>query len=262
MRDGRVGFMIAGVQKAGTSSLFSYLTRHPDLQGPSVKETHFFDDETGVDWAKPDYERLHRLFPATDGDDRIAFEATPISIFWPNALERIVAYSPDMRLILIFRDPIERAWSHWRMEIERGADNVPFGFAIRQGRWRLRDVAPNDPAWRTYSYVERGFYGRQIDRLLGLFDRQNVLFLRSNDLKRDPAATLASIAAFLELRPFPPGKPIIQHVGESDFGRLSEVDFRYLKSLYADDLEAFAKTSGIQVDDWPTWHSMSYEATS
>lgn len=262
MLDRRIDFVIAGVQKAGTSALFSYLARHPDLQGPSVKETHFFDDETGaIDWAKPNYDRLHCLFSA-DGHGRLAFEATPVSIFWPNALERMAAYNPDMRLIVIFRDPIERAWSHWRMEVERGADNVPFDFAIRQGRWRLRDVPINHAAWRTFSYVERGFYGRQVDRLLQLFDRDNVLLLRSNDLKSDPASTLASIAAFLKLRPFPPREAVIERVGTTRYGSPRDADFDYLRGLYADDIEAFAQKTGIRVDDWPMRHSVGNKAIS
>lgn len=252
MRNGRLGFLVAGVQKAGTTALFSYLARHPDLSSPRKKEIHFFDNESNLDWARPDYHRLHQFFLAPKGDERIAFEATPISIFWPNALERIAAYNPDMRFILIFRDPIKRAWSHWRMETSRGRDNVPFEYAVREGRRRLSEVAINHPARRTFSYVERGFYGKQICNLFRIFDRDNVLLLRSDDLRREPIATLASIASFLRVGPFPFGDEIAGSIGHQDHAQPDDTDVDYLRGLYREDIELFTKVSKLKVDDWLT----------
>ena len=252
MRNGRLGFVVAGVQKAGTSALFSYLARHPSLLPPRHKETHFFDDESGVDWSRPDYERLHSFFSSTESE-QIAFEATPISIFWPKALERIAEYNSEIQIILIFRDPIERAWSHWRMEMSRGAGNVPFRYAITNGRARLNGLSRNHPAWRTYSYVERGLYGAQICKLFHLFDRSKVLLLRSNDLKRKPADVLTSIAKFLQISPFSIQEEIIAHVGGGDYVPPSKEDIVYLRGCYRDDIELFANTGGIIVDDWPTY---------
>jgi hypothetical protein len=252
VRNGRLGFVVAGVQKAGTSALFSYLARHPSLLPPRHKEVHFFDDEAGVDWSNPNYELLHRFFSSSDSE-RIAFEATPISIFWPNALERIAEYNPGIQIVLIFRDPIERAWSHWRMEMSRGADDVPFSYAIRGGRTRLDGLSRNHPAWRTYSYVERGLYGSQITNLFRVFNRTKVLLLRSNDLKRDPAAVLSSIAKFLEIPPFPLGDEITEHVGSVDYGWPSKDDVEYLRDFYRKDIQLFAGSTGIKVDDWPTY---------
>ena len=99
----RVSFLIAGVQKAGTTALFDYLSEVPGLELPAVKEAHFFDDEERIDWAAPDYAPYHALFGAPD---RCWGEATPIYLYWPNALERIRAYNPAMKLILLFRDPV------------------------------------------------------------------------------------------------------------------------------------------------------------
>ena len=112
----RVDFAIAGVQKAGTTALFDYLSDEPELSLSHVKETHFFDDDER-DWARPDYAPYHALFDAPDG--RLRGEATPIYLYWPKVLERICAYNPAMKLIVVLRDPVERAWSHWRMEFAR-----------------------------------------------------------------------------------------------------------------------------------------------
>src|SRR5580698_9894961 len=143
--------IIAGVQKGGTTSLFRYLQNHPQLQPPQQKELHFFDEES-IDWSKPDYQLLHNAFGPAD-EKRKAFEATPIYLFWPPALSRIKSYNPGIKLIFLFRDPIERAWSNWKMEIVRGRETLPFTVAIREGRKRLQTSHVLDRPWRLFSYV-------------------------------------------------------------------------------------------------------------
>jgi len=240
----RVGFLIAGVQKAGTTALFDYLAEIPGLELPAVKEAHFFDDEEGVDWAAPDYAPYHGLF----GDPgRLWGEATPIYLYWPNALERIRAYNPAMRLILLFRDPVERAWSHWKMDYSRKLDPLPFALAIREGRQRLFDAEP----WgfhRNFSYVERGFYGEQMERLFAIFPREQVLALRAEDLRADPAATLAQVRRFLGLAPGPAPTPRESNLGlEMDYGStLTADDVGYLRSVYARDQQRLADLTGLR----------------
>src|SRR5215213_9890075 len=93
-----VSFLIAGVQKAGTTALFDYLGDYADVALSTVKEVHFFDDEA-QDWASPDYRAYHALFDDPAG--RPCGEATPIYCYWPASLERIAAYNPAMKLILV-----------------------------------------------------------------------------------------------------------------------------------------------------------------
>ncbi len=247
-RDARLGFIIGGVQKAGTTSLFGYLAQHPQLRRPPRKELHFFDDER-LDWSRPDYGVLERAFAAAP--DRIAFEATPISLFWPNALERIFAYNRDMKLIFVFRDPIERAWSHWRMETARGIEILSFSAAVREGRRRLTDEVAPGHARRHFSYVERGFYATQLRRSLALFPRKNLLLLRSADLRRDHATTLSSIAQFLGIGPFPHLPPRLDRQDVPHEPMLAE-DADYLRLLFREEVAAFSSISGLPVDDWPT----------
>lgn len=239
----RVEFIIIGVQKGGTTALFEYLSDDPAIALPRVKETHFFDDEA-VDWTDPDYERYHAQFdPDAKG---LRGEATPIYIYWPHSLERIAAYNPEARLILLLRDPVERAWSHWRMEYARGAETKPFGWCIRQGRTRLLDAEP----WgyhREFSYVERGFYGEQVERLFSVFPRRQVLILTSEALRRDPNATLAGVNAFLGLPPPPPVEPREVHVGrDMDYGGdLEAEDIAFLRHIYARDMARLKDLTGI-----------------
>lgn len=229
----RVSFLIAGVQKGGTTALFDYLCDYPDVALSTVKEVHFFDDEAR-DWSSTDYADYHASFGVPDG--RPTGEATPIYSYWPGALERAKAYNPALKLILVLRDPVQRAWSHWRMEYARGAETEPFAWCIRQGRQRLFASEP----WghhREFSYVERGFYGEQLERVFGLFPREQVLVLTSDALRGEPATALDAVRGFLGLPSAPPPAAREVHVGrDMEYpSELTPEDIARLREVYADD---------------------------
>jgi hypothetical protein len=237
----RVTFLIAGVQKGGTTALFDYLGDYGDVALSDVKEVHFFDDEA-QDWAAPDLAHYHARFPTPDG--RPCGEATPIYTYWPGSLERIRAYNPAMKLVVVLRDPVQRAWSHWRMEHVRGVETQPFAWCVRAGRQRLFDAEP----WghhREYSYVERGFYGEQAERLLTLFPRDQLLFLKSDDLRAEPAAALAAVRGFLGLPAAAAPAPRESHVGD-DAGAVPPEDAAHLRAVYAADAERLAALTGLR----------------
>ena len=239
----RVSFLIAGAQKGGTTALFDYLGDYPDLALPSCKELHFFDDET-QDWTRPDYGAYHARFPAPDG--RPCGEATPIYLYWPGSLERVAAYNPAMKLIVTLRDPVQRAWSHWRMEYARGPETQPFAWCIREGRQRLFRAEP----WghhREFSYVERGFYAEQLERAFALFPREQVLVLKAEDLRADPAAVLADVRRFLGLPPAPAPAPRERHVGRAGGypSALTEADVAHLREVYAADARRLGALVGV-----------------
>ena len=242
MRDGRVDFLIAGVQKGGTTALHAYLAEHPGLNLAAEKEVHFFDDET-VDWRAPDYGAYHARFDPAAG--RITGESTPIYVYWPESLERARRYNPALRLVLLFRDPVARAWSHWKMESGRGLETEPFARCIREGRRRVAESADPPGHHRVFSYVERGFYAAQLERVFRLFAREQVLLLRSDDLRDAPAATLARVCAFLGVDPagIDPS-PRRVFVGE-DAGEPAPDDVEHLRALYADDQREFERVAGF-----------------
>lgn len=226
----RIDFIVVGVQKAGTTALFEHLAEDPAIGLSDVKEVHFFDDES-IDWTRPDYDSYHVHFdwsrPAIRG------EATPIYAYWPNALERIKAYSSTIKLILMLRDPVERAWSHWRMEHGRRAEAEPFSWCVRQGRQRLFSATP----WghhREFSYVERGFYGAQLERLYSLFPREQVLLLQADQLRTDPDTLLNRISSFLGAPNPPPAVARTVHVGPK-MGGAAPDDIAYLREIYVRD---------------------------
>ena len=246
----KVDFLIGGVQKGGTTALHEHLKRDFSVSLASVKEAHFFDDEA-VCWDKPDYTAYHALFEPEDNRPR--GEATPIYIYWPKALKRIAAYNPAMRLIFVFRHPIERAWSHWRMERGRDYDDAPFSWAIRAGRSRVVDNPETPGAHRVFSYVERGFYGAQLAHALSLFPSEQILALTSDALQVNPKATMTRVADHLKLRaPSGPISSLRANVGEEgvDGSRMNEEDRAYLAELYRADLVQFSALSGLDVAHW------------
>ena len=216
------------------------------------KELHFFDDET-KDWGAPDYRALDLVFPSDDGD-RLRFDITPIYGFWPPSIERIHAHNPAAKLIFLFRDPFERAWSHWCMEYGRGNETLPFAEAIREGRKRMDGLPPLARERRVYTYIERGLYSEQIQRALDHFPREQLLFLRAEDLLDDHLATLARIAAFLGIAPFPDTGPKLEN-RRPDIGYPSEPtgeDRALVAGLLGDDLRHFSSLSGLDVSRWAT----------
>lgn len=242
--DERVAFLIAGVQKGGTTALFDYLGEEPGLSLSREKEVHFFDDEA-QDWASPDYAAYHAGFAPFDGRPR--GEATPIYLYWRGSLDRIAAYNPAIKLIVVLRDPVERAWSHWKMEYARGAETRPFAWCVREGRARLFDAQP----WgfhREFSYVERGLYGEQLAHALTLFPRKQLLVLRAEDLRADPGAALGAVRAFLGLPAGAAPRPRDVHVGrEMDYGgELTPADVAHLRRVYARDQARLAELTGLR----------------
>jgi hypothetical protein len=241
-----------GVQKGGTTSLHAHLCEHPALSSPSRKEIHFFDDETS-DWASPDYEALHSFFPSDDGD-RLRFEVTPNYIFWPHSIERIHAYNPTAKLIFLFRDPFERAWSQWCMEYARGDESLPFAEAIREGRRRMEGLPPLAHDRRVFTYVERGLYAEQVRRALAHFPREQLLFLRSEDLRDAHVATLARVSTFIGIAPFPDtGSKRERPRPTANFpAPATEADKALIAKLVRNDLRDFEALAGLDISSWPT----------
>jgi len=242
-------FFIVGVQKSGTTALDAYLKRSPYMQMAAVREIHFFDNEN-VDWSNPDYSRLTQHF-SWSSDSRIwRGETTPIYIYWPQALERLQRYNPDAKLIVCLRHPACRAHSHWRMETKRQWESLPFELAISdQGRRRV--LASENGAHRVYSYIERGFYARQISRLLTLFTREQTLFLRTDDLWRSPNATLGRVHQFLGAPdPGPIEREYIVPLETRDVGALSPEAFERLTKFYSDDIRETARLTGLSLTEW------------
>ncbi|MEZ5293360.1 MAG: sulfotransferase [Vicinamibacterales bacterium] len=193
--------LIIGAQKAGTTALARFLSEHPDVCVAPAKEAHLFDSPAFEDTRAYCDACYAEAFPNFSGQ-RIVLEATPIYMYLPIALGRIARYNPAMRLIAVLRNPSERAVSHYTMERRRGREPLSFAAAIAAEPFRLW-YGRGDLAWgsvpRAKSYVHRGFYSRQIQEILRVFPRDQLLLLRMDDLRHDYEATMDAVYRFLSV---------------------------------------------------------------
>jgi hypothetical protein len=217
-------FIIIGAQRAGTTTLWTYLRSHPDIQGPKPadpkvawpKELHFFDEQfdRGLDWYRAFFplersrERARR-----SGRDLITGEATPYYLFHPLAAERAAATVPDARLIVLLRDPIERAYSHYQLMRRTGREKLSFEEAIQAEPRRLarsgesfggESGARKHHHHRHRAYVARSMYAEQLERWLTHFPREQLLAIRAEDFSVDLPGIYAEALGFLGARPWAP----------------------------------------------------------
>lgn len=241
-----VDFIICGTQKGGTSALDVYLRGHPEVCMATNKEMHFFDDEDYFRGKKPDYPSYHRSFAPKKSHKRVG-EATPIYMYWHDAPRRIWEYNPGMKLIVLLRNPIDRAFSHWNMERSRGADSLSFWDAIQNEPDRCREALPYQH--RVYSYVDRGFYLEQLRRLWLYFPKDRVLILKNESLKNQPHEALREVCDFLGIDRFKNIEAQDVHSRPYESG-MNDRERKYLRSVFEHEIRGIERVLGWDCSDW------------
>lgn len=241
-----VNFLICGTQKGGTSALYSYLREHPEICMADAKEVHFFDNESLFDNGRPDYSKYHSSFnPKTS--HRLIGEATPIYMYWYDAPRRIWEYNPHMKLIIVLRNPIDRAYSHWNMERSRNAESLLFWDAIQNEDLRCKEALPYQH--RVYSYVDRGFYLEQLRRLWHYFFKENVLVLKNEHLKDQPKECLKEVCEFLGVSNF--GNFNHRNVHSRPYlSRMSDKEKEYLRFLFEHEIRGIDRVLSWDCGNW------------
>lgn len=244
---GLVDFVIAGTQKGGTTALDHHLREHSGLAMASrVKEVHFFDNDAHFGGAAPDYVSYHANFPRRRPGQLLG-ETTPIYMYWEPAASRMASYNPGLKIIVVLRNPILRAYSHWNMARLRGTEPLPFLEAVLAEPERARAALPSQ--LRRDSYVDRGYYTRQLKRLWLHFPTAQTLVLRAEALRSTPEITLERIAGFLRIAPFSRGGPKVAHAltYESPIGLAA---WSYLADLFADEIRELERLLGWDCSNW------------
>jgi hypothetical protein len=221
----RPQFIIIGAQRCGTTSLYRNLTEHPCVAAAFKKEVHFFDHqfERGVLWYRAHFPATFYRWYASRRFARaiITGEASPYYLFDPRAPLRIKKMLPDVKLLAILRNPVDRAYSQYHMNRRKGFETLAFPAAIDAEPQRLKEAETDAPAddfstleRRHFSYVARGIYVDQLKAWHEHFDAEQLLILRSEDFQVDPGQTLDAVYRFLRLPPHTIVDPEKSHVAE------------------------------------------------
>jgi hypothetical protein len=198
-------FLIIGAQKGGTTSLYYYLVQHPQIRHSTTKEIHFFDrgSTLPVEYYKKRQNRYRTHFPLISElkNNIKTGEATPVYIFHPEAAGRIAYLLPDVKLIVLLRNPSERAISQFFHQKIKKYEPLSMMEAFQAEETRLGHLWKNknydSEDFRRFSYKSRGLYQEQLERYFDYFPREQMLILNSEEFFQDPRSSLERVYGFL-----------------------------------------------------------------
>jgi hypothetical protein len=207
-------FIIIGAQKSGTSSLYGCLIGHPSIPRALRKEVHFFDVNfaNGMDWYRAHFPTTFYKAVTRLARPVLIGEASPYYLFHPHAAQRVAAALPAVRLIVMLRNPVDRAYSAYHHQVRNGSETLSFEAALDAEPTRLEketammsaDATYNSYNHRHFSYLARGVYLDQLLNWTRVFPREQILILRSEDFFADPDAGLERSLRFLGLPTWQP----------------------------------------------------------
>jgi len=235
-------FIILGAQKAGTTTVYDNLVKHPAVHPCDIKEVHFFDKNwrRGENWYRAHFPlKVSRRKAIEKGEQWITGEGSPYYMFHPMAAERIENLCPRARLIVVLRNPVERAYSHYQHEKRKGREDLPFEDALAAEDQRIGNDAERlksnqyfqSFAHQHFSYKSRGRYAEQLERWFKVFPREQFLVLESGELNRNFAETFEDVYRFLGISGFELPQPKRSNVGSYD--QMSEATRGELRAYFA-----------------------------
>ncbi len=197
-----MNFLCVGAQKAGTTTLHDILKQHPDIYLPDIKETKFFADHEkfnrGLEYYKNE-------FYSDSRGKKVIGEIDPEYMYFDYVPERIYkTLGKDVKLIFMLRNPASRAFSHYLMSLRRGYETLSFEDAIKNESERIK-VDDTNKKWlskrNNFSYIDRGYYAKQIERYLKFFPKENMHFILFEDeFLKHKEETLNDIYKFLGIK--------------------------------------------------------------
>ncbi len=215
-------YLIIGVQKGGTSSLYDYLIKHPNVYPTFEKESHFFDLSMGKRWYRSYFPTIFTKFYVKYilQQSFITGEATPNYIFFPYCAKKIFKVVPKAKLILILRNPVDRAYSQYQMKVKKEQENLSFEEGVKLEEKRLSkdqkitdEQYYNSKNFNRYAYLLRGIYSEQLKMWMDIFPREQFLILTSEEFDSNEDETLNKVFEFLNLKQHTPKNLQRKHVG-------------------------------------------------
>jgi hypothetical protein len=236
--------------RGGTTSLYAYLTDSPEVVGALRKEIHFFDLYYSKGWV---WYLSH--FPIQSSRRFLTGEASPNYLFYPESIQRIVEKLPEVKLIALLRNPIDRAYSDYQVEVATGYESLSFEDAlsrecnIHDDRWQLKDLREKSPDERNhFSYLSRGIYVAQLRPWLENVSRDRFLVIKSEFFFNDPGKVLTQVRSFLGLPA--DDRKIFKKFNEGQYKPMS-VDIRArLRAFFAPYNDELSRLLGMDFSEW------------
>ena len=202
-------FLIIGTQRGGTTSLYNYLQTHPCIGTTTTKEIHFFDRRysKGLAWYRGHFpSALEKYYvQRLQGRAYVTGEASPSYLFHPHVPKRVARALPHVKLIVMLRNPVDRAYSQHHHVTKQGYGTLSFEETIRgeeeiiakEREKMLQDESYESYAYRHASYLSRGIYVDQLQTWMKVFPREQFLILKSEDFYANPAGSFKQVLTFL-----------------------------------------------------------------
>lgn len=248
-------FLIIGTQKGGTASLWRYLLQHPHVYRAARKEVHFFDINymKGARWYRAQFpcKCFDRYSTLVHGHGIITGEATPDYIFHPHCAQRAGQTVPNAKVVVLLRNPIDRAYSNYQHEVRHGVEKLSFEEAVACEEQRLQGEGErllSDEGYYSfnhyhYAYLKRGVYVDQIKHWMELFPREQILLIKSEDLFTDPQETYNEVLRFLCLPHFRLKDTRIHNKG--DYSRMDPGTRKLLANYFAPHNRSLYEYMGV-----------------
>ncbi|MDZ7798997.1 MAG: sulfotransferase [Patescibacteria group bacterium] len=221
----KINFFIVGVAKSGTSSMHNYLQQHPKIFMSPVKETYFFSKDLRIENFKgkikknkkvnkkkyfsnsllpqvqqifiKNIEDYYQIFREAK-NEKILGESCPGYLYSQLAAKEIYQYNPKAKIMIMLRDPVERAYSNFMMQLENGL--LKTDYFLEEVK---KDYNQNDKGWgRSHLFIESGLYYKPVKRYLDLFPQNNVKIILFNDFIKKTNLVLSQVCDFLDIEKF------------------------------------------------------------
>jgi len=209
-------FLIIGAAKGGTTSLYEYLVEHPGILPASGKEVYFFDKnfKMGKNWYRKFFplKKIQTSISEKLGYNALTGEATPRYIHYPYCSKRVKQVIPSVKIIVMLRNPIDRAYSHYQMHYAGGTEALSFEEAIEEEPKRLEgeyEKMVNDENYYSIkfykkSYITRGIYADQLERWFKYFPREQFHIIQTEEFSKNTDYEFQRLLKFLDLPEFIP----------------------------------------------------------
>tara|TARA_B100000676_G_C18080343_1_gene850705 strand:+ start:82 stop:921 length:840 start_codon:yes stop_codon:yes gene_type:complete len=233
-------FIISGTVRSGTTSLYYNICEHPSIISAAYDEIGFFDSNyhLGVNWYRsmfPTEKEMNEVMKKTGSS--VTGEDTPFYFWKEEAIKRIFEILPNVKIIAIFRNPIDRAYSNYNLGLRAKTEELEFEDAIDDEIKFLKKHTFRESIDRRRSYISKGMYEKQIQLWFNVFPKKQIHILSTEDMQKYPNDTLQKIFKFLELEEYNIKNP--QKQKQAEYKKMNEETRKKLLEFYKPHNEKF-----------------------